>query len=101
MKTIEKEMLTMKHTIEVKLPKMFGRKTKAKTEEGTEVKTEVTLDDIKEQIEESVDTNKLKENVLKYGVPIAVGVAGLALGHMKGFNSGVVRGMDGKIIVVK
>lgn len=91
----------MKHTIEVKLPKMFGKKNKTKTEEGTQVKTEVNLDDIKEQVEESVDVNRLKEKALKYGVPIAVGVAGLALGHMKGFNSGVLRGMDGKIIVIK
>lgn len=90
----------MKHTIELKLPK-FGKKRKVKTEEGTEVKTEVTLEDVKEQIEESVDTNRLKEKALKYGVPIAVGAAGLALGHMKGYNSGMVKALDSKVIVVK
>lgn len=75
----------MKHTVEVKLPKLFGRKDKDISNEA-EVVTEIDLN----------DKNK--------SVPLAVVIAaplviGLSIGYLVGFKAGVGRGGTSVVVV--
>jgi len=74
----------MKHTVEVKLPKLFGGKKKIDNE--PEVVTEIDLN----------DKNK--------SVPLAVVVAaplliGISIGYLVGFKAGVGRGGTNVVVV--
>lgn len=91
----------MKHTIELKMPKLFKKKVQQPITEEPVIKTEVEFEDIKEAIEQKIDFDKIKNNIKKIAVPVAVGVAGLTIGHLAGFKAGVIKGLDGKIIVIK
>lgn len=77
----------MRHTIEVKLPKLFGKK---KTNNETEVKTEVDMED---------HTVKVSLG-LAFAAPLVVGVTAA---YLVGYNKGLVRGIDKGtgIVVVK
>lgn len=98
----------MKHTIEIKLPKFFGRK-KA-TQETPEVVTTIGAEDVKELMDDKVkeitsksnelldkiDTDKLKT----VGITLAVG---FTAGYLKGNKDAIKRGAKQalNIVVVK
>lgn len=70
----------MKHTVELRLPKLFGRKKKEQ-EQKPEVTTKVFLEE---------ETKEISVQVIA-GVTLAVGLtAGYLVGHMKGVSKGGV-----------
>lgn len=73
----------MKHTVELKLPKIWGRKKKT---EDTEITTEIDLD----------NTTSVPA-VLIIGAPLVIGVT---VGYLVGFKHGVGKGGT-SIVVVK
>lgn len=78
----------MKHTIELKMPKLFNKK---KVDNEPEVVTEVDLNEMKE--------NEDLKNVGKIAVAV---VAGLTVGYLVGFNKGIaVANKIGNVIVFK
>ena len=75
----------VKHTVHLKLPKLFGRKKKT-NEEGPEVVTEVDL----EKREQDIST------ALLVVAPLVVGVS---IGYLVGFKAGVHKG--GTVVIMK
>jgi hypothetical protein len=73
----------MKHTIQLKMPKLFGRK---KNEDGPDVVTEVDL--TKKEQEISV--------AILVAVPLIVGVS---VGYLVGFRAGVHKGGTNVIVM--
>lgn len=77
----------MKHTIEMKLPKLFGKKKIE--DQGPKITTEI-------------DT---KAKTVKVPMVVAVGapvVIGMAASYLVGHNQGLVKGLKlGQVIVVK
>jgi hypothetical protein len=69
----------MKHTIELKMPKFFGRKTEMDPEGETEVRMK----------------NKDITTVVAIAVPLIVG---LTAGYFVGFNKGVMKNSNMYII---
>lgn len=82
MKTIKGDVEFMKHIVEVKMPRLFGKKAK----DESEVRTEVDLEDK----EKSIPT------ALLITAPLVVG---MAIAYMAGYNRGVSKGPT--VIVVK
>lgn len=78
----------MKHTIQLKMPKLFGKK-KEEVEKAPDVTTEV-------HIEEVINVPKDMTKVVKYGGILAVG---LTVGYLAGFKEGVNKG--GNIVIMK
>lgn len=70
-------MSVLKHTVQIKLPKIFGRKK----EEGPEVTTEIHLED------SIIDLQK----ALKVAAPFA---ATLAVGYLIGNNRGLKKALE-------
>jgi hypothetical protein len=73
----------VKHTVHLKLPKLFGKK---KTNDGPEVVTEVDL----EKREQEIST------ALLVAVPLVVGCT---IGYLVGFKSGVQKGGTNVIVM--
>ncbi len=74
----------MKHTIEVKLPRLFGKKAKEE-----KAKDEVTLE---------TDNEKVSK-VLKVAVPV---VAGVTIGYLVGHNRGMAKTIkSGNVFIIK
>lgn len=81
----------MKHTIELKFPKVFKRKKKSDPDsESPDIKTEIDLKEVTAEI----DLDKLKDNAIKIGIPVAIGVAGITYGYMMGYKAGVNKVLD-------
>ena len=78
----------MKHTIELKLPKLFGKK--AKQEEKVNKEEEVTLETDNEKVTKA----------LKIAAPM---VAGIAVSYLVGYNKGMTNAIKtgSNVIVVK
>lgn len=74
----------VKHTIHLKLPKLFGKK--AKNDNGPEVVTEVDLEKREQEISVAI----------LVAVPL---VAGLTLGYLVGFKAGVHKGGTNVIVM--
>lgn len=74
----------MKHTIELRFPRLFGRK---KEGDGTDVRTEIDL----------YGKDKSVPTALLIAAPL---VLGITVGYFVGFKSGVNKGGT-KVIVVK
>lgn len=73
----------IKHTIELKLPKIFGKKKVDETGAKTEVKTEINLEN--------------KEQYIIIGTSLALGLTvGYLIGHHRGINK-----MLNRVFVVK
>lgn len=91
----------MRHVVEFKLPKIFGKKkeidsnAKSIHELGVEETIVETIADTKKVIFETND--KLKDTI-KVAVPI---VAALTVGYMFGMNRGLAKNPGEKIIVIK
>lgn len=75
----------MKHTIEVKMPRLFGKK---KEDDGTEVITEVDLE-------------KKEDDISRALVIAGTLTAGLTIGYLVGYNRGVVRNKTHNVFVIK
>lgn len=73
----------MRHTIQLKMPKLFGRK---KANDGADVVTEIDLEDKESDI----------STALLVGVPLAVG---LTVGYLVGFKAGVHKGGTNLIVM--
>lgn len=71
----------MKHTIELKLPKLFGKKKK---DDETEVTTAVEVDD------------KTISTIVSVGVPLAIG---LSVGYLVGHHKGVSKQLTSVVVV--
>ena len=85
MKDYKKGLFIMRHIVEVKMPKIFGKK---KVKDETEVRTHVDLD----EVSTTIDIPK----------PLFVGslvLAGITVGYLAGYRQGVEKG--GKFIVVR
>ena len=74
----------MKHTLHLKLPKIFGKK---KEDKGPEVVTELDLEKKEDEI----------RAVLLVATPLVVGVS---IGYLVGFKAGVNKGGT-QVVVVK
>lgn len=74
----------MKHVVEFKIPKFFGKKKIEEVEIEPELVTEENM-------------NKLS-TVMTIAAPLVIG---LALGYTVGFNRGAVKVLNGIIIVAK
>lgn len=78
----------MKHTIQLKMPKLFGKK-KEECSKEPDVTTEV-------HIEEVIKIPKEVPQVVKMGGVLAIG---LTVGYLAGFKDGVGKG--GNVVVMK
>lgn len=73
----------MRHVVELKMPKLFGRK---KAIDETEVRTEIDLE----------DGDKAVPAVLVIAVPLVVG---LGIGYLVGYKAGTNKGGTNVIVV--
>lgn len=87
MKNNEKGDVIMKHVVQLKMPKLFGKKKDI--DNSPEVTTEVDLDEVIKQHRET-------PTIVKMG---GVLVVGLTVGYLVGFKEGVSK--VGNVIVVK
>lgn len=69
----------MKHTFEIKMPKLFGKKKDIKE---PEIKTEVEVEEVIDEVVNSIPTKLLVGGAL---------VAGYGVGYLVGHRSGVLR----------
>lgn len=81
--------MPVKHTVQLKMPKIFNRKKKTEVEEKPDVTTEV-------HIEEVIKIPKEVPQIVKMGGVLAVG---LTVGYLAGFKDGVSKG--GNIVIMK
>ena len=81
--------MPVKHTVQLKMPKLFNRKKKEKVEDKPDVTTEV-------HIEEVIKIPKEVPQIVKMGGVLAVG---LTVGYLAGFKDGVSKG--GNIVIMK
>ena len=82
----------MKHTVEVKFPKLFKRRVKDPENaylEESNLTTEITI-----------DVDGLKATAKKYALPVTLCAGGLTVGYLAGFKSGVVKVIGKEVVVV-
>ena len=90
----------MRHVVELKMPKLFGKKKDDIREEAAGVE-ETIVETIEEAKKTIVDTNDKFKETLKVAAPF---VATLAVGYMLGYNRGLTKNIKNageKIIVIK